>query len=93
MTMDDATAAWIRANAYELAMAAVAAYELAPEGSGVDLSLGAAGDAMVAMLDGERDPEAAVRKVLGAQVRDASHWLFRWQARHRLLATERDTPC
>jgi hypothetical protein len=80
-------ATWIRENSYAIAMAVVGAYELAPPGSGIDLSLGLAGDALVAMIDGERDPEQAVRKVLN--VRDTRHWLIRWQSGDaRVTATD-----
>lgn len=83
-------ASWIRENSYALAMAVVGAYELAPEGSGIDLSLGSAGDALVAMIDGERDPLVAVRSAIGNRTRDPRHWLIRWQAGEgRVTASER----
>lgn len=72
---------WIRENSYALAMAAVGAFDMAPEGSGVDLSLGAAGNAIVAMVEGERDPLAAVQKALNGRLwKSNGHWLTRWQA-------------
>jgi len=72
-------------------MAVVGAYEVAPEGSGVSQSLEAAEQAFIAMLDGERDPAEAVRKIV-RNPRDERHWLFRWQSDERpgkVLADER----
>lgn len=82
---------WIRENSYVLAMAAVGAYEMAPNGSGIDHSLGYAGDAIVAMIEGERDPMEAVRKALNGRLwKDDKHWLPRWQrGEAKVLADER----
>ena len=83
---------WIRENSYALAMAAVGAYDMAPNGSGIDHSLGYAGDAIVAMIEGERDPLEAVRKTLpgGRLWKEENHWLPRWQrGEAKVLADER----
>ena len=83
---------WIRENAYAIAMAAVGAFDLAPNGSGIDGSLGAAADAIRAMIDGERDPLAAVQKALRGNLWEPTgHWLIRWQeSESKVLASERE---
>lgn len=87
-------AAWISENSYELAMAVVGAYEMAPNGSGIDHSLAYAGDALMAMIKGECDPLEAVRKVIpaGRLWKEETHWLPRWQSGEAKVVVDTPSP-
>jgi len=85
MPPDQIPLAWLIANAYALACAAVHAFDRAPMGSGVDGALDYATEALEAMFNGERDPlKAAPPECHG------DHWLARWQKsdENRVEATE-----
>jgi len=70
---------WLDNNAYALAMAAVIAYETAPNGSGIDGALGMAGTALMAMVHGETCPLEAASSATGVRTFDRHYWAVRRQ--------------